>query len=190
MTVAHAQLHPHVEAYAAAAAHTAESLVPVLEAFVVGSAAAGGFDPATSDLDLVLVVERPLAERRGELLERLRALGSPFRDVELVVYVAGSRPPDVELNVNAGEERPDEEPFWFVLDAALAQERAVPVLARHDWNDVFEPVEPERVREAMRASLAWAERQPPRDEFARLHAARARHYLEHGEWISKEEAAR
>jgi len=33
-------------------------------------------------------------------------------------------------------------------------------------------------------------RQPVEDEFVRLDAARARHYLEHGEWISKPEAGR
>jgi hypothetical protein len=37
------------------------------------------------------------------------------------------------------------------------------------------------------AAIAWPERQPG-GEFARLHATRARHYLDHGSWISKEEA--
>jgi hypothetical protein len=42
----------------------------------------------------------------------------------------------------------------------------------------------------MNESLEWAERQPPDDEFARLHAARARHDLAHGEWITKRQATR
>ena len=37
---------------------------------------------------------------------------------------------------------------------------------------------------SFRESLAWSA-QSSELEFARLNAARARHYLEHGEWISK-----
>jgi hypothetical protein len=40
------------------------------------------------------------------------------------------------------------------------------------------------VREAVEQSLAWSAEWPDL-EFARLNAARARHYLEHGEWLSK-----
>jgi hypothetical protein len=36
--------------------------------------------------------------------------------------------------------------------------------------------------------LGWAEERD--DEIARRHAVRARHYLDHGEWITKEEARR
>ena len=42
------------------------TLLTVLMAFAIGSALLGGFDPATSDLDLVVVVERPLEERERE----------------------------------------------------------------------------------------------------------------------------
>ena len=182
------QLDPRAAAYAYQVVAAIDSTVPVLGAFVLGSAAAGRFDPATSDLDLVVVAERPLTADRPELLRRLRELPSPFRDLELVVYAAGAQPPNFELNVNHGQERPAAESFWFVLDAALAQDHSVPVAGGHPWSDFFAPVEPERVREAMRESLAWAERQPPEDEFARLHAIRARRYLEHGEWMSKAQA--
>ena len=118
----------------------------------------------------------------------LRELESPVRDLELVVYVDGAQPPDFELNVNEGEERLDAETFWFVLDAALAQEHAVPLLHGRAWSEFFEPVSAERTRDAMQASLDWTGRQPPENAFARAHAARARHYLERGEWISKKEA--
>jgi Nucleotidyltransferase domain len=182
------RLDPQAGAYAGSVVASIDAIAPVVEGFVLGSAAAGGFDPVTSDLDLVVVLERPLGERREELISRLRELEPPFRDLELVAYVVGSQPPDFELNVNHGEERPDEEPFWFVLDAALAQEHAVPVWGRRPWSDVFEPVPPEDIRKAMQASLDWASRQGPDDEFARGQAERARHYLEHGEWITKKEA--
>jgi predicted nucleotidyltransferase len=74
------------------------------EAFVIGSAAGGGFDISTSDLDVVVVLEGPLA-RRGALLERLRGLEPPRRGLELVVYVRGSQPPHFEFNFSGGEGR-------------------------------------------------------------------------------------
>jgi len=163
--------------------------VPVLEAFLLGSGAVGGFDPRTSDIDLVVVVEHPLETERAAVVEQLAALETPARDLELVVYVEGSQPPSFELNLNEGVERPSAEPFWFVLDAALAQERAVPVWGRRRWQEFFAPIGPERARAATKESLEWAERQPPDDGFARLHAARARHYLAHGDWVTKAQIA-
>jgi predicted nucleotidyltransferase len=183
-------LDPRTAAYADQVVAQIEATVPVLEAFLLGSAAAGGFRPGESDLDLTAVVERPLGPATEELLRRLRKLDSPVRGLELVLYVEGSQPPALELNVDDGRERPDEEAFWFVLDAALGQEHGVPLLRGRPWSDFFTPVGPEQARAAMRESLEWARRQPEDDEFARLHAIRARHYLDHGDWITKEEAAR
>jgi predicted nucleotidyltransferase len=183
-----AQLHPQAAAFAREVVDTVDALTPVIEAFALGSAATGAFDPATSDLDLTLVVERPLGDRRAELVARLRELEQRFRNLELVAYVAGSEPPDYDLNVSHGQEQTGEERFWFVLDAALGQERGVPVLGRHEWGELFAAVERDRVEAAMRESLAWAERQPATNGFARLHAIRARRYLEDGLWLSKAEA--
>ena len=78
------------------------------------------------------------------------------------------QPPDFELNVNEGEERLDARArFWFVLDAALAQEHAVPLLHGRASSEFFEPVSAERTRDAMQASLDWIGRQPPENAFAR-----------------------
>jgi predicted nucleotidyltransferase len=162
-----------------------DSSVPVLEAFVLGSGAVGGFDPSTSDVDLVVVLDRSLGAERRNIVAQVAELEVPVRDLELVVYVEGKQPPDFELNLNEGEERPNEEPFWFVLDAALAQDQAVPVWGRRRWSEFFARIAPERTREAMKESLDWAERQAPENEFARLHAVRARHFLEHGDWLPK-----
>lgn len=183
-----AAIDPQAAAFAREVVDVVDAVAPVVEAFALGSAATGAFDPATSDLDLTLVLERPPGERRQELVDRLRELEPPFRALELVAYVEGAQPPNFELNVDRGEEHPDEERFWFVLDAALGQERGVPVLGRHEWSELFAPVGPERVETAMRESLAWAEREPADNEFARLHAIRARRYLEDGVWMSKAEA--
>jgi predicted nucleotidyltransferase len=186
MTVA--QLDAQASAFATEVIDAIDPIVPVVEGFVLGSAALGTFDAGTSDLDLTVVLAEPLGTRREELVGRLAELEIPFRDLELVAYVAGSQPPELELNFDHGRERSDERRFWFVLDAALAQEHAQPVLGRHGWNELFAPVEPGRVDAAMRESLAWAEREPADNEFARLHAVRARHYLEEGVWISKAQA--
>jgi predicted nucleotidyltransferase len=180
-------LDERTEAFVAEVLEAIGRHVPVAEAFIVGSGATGGFDPATSDVDLVVVVEHPPVDR-ADLVGDVAAIESPVRDLELVLYVEGAQPPDYELNLNRGEERPSEEPFWFVLDAALAQEQAVPLLHGRPWGEFFDPVPHERVRKAMRASLDWTRRMKPDNKFAREQAVRARHYLKHGEWITKKEA--
>ncbi|HSB38702.1 MAG TPA: hypothetical protein VLD13_06405 [Gaiellaceae bacterium] len=155
----------------------------VLASFVLGSGLVGGYRPGESDLDLVVVVDRPLAgEARRRAVERVGALERPGRRLELVVYVLGRQPPDFDLNLEVDDEgvreAPDEAEHWFVIDAAIAQER-IP-----EWSRYFDPVSEERTRAAVEESLAWSAEWPELD-FARLNAARARHYLEHGEWISK-----
>ena len=162
--------------------------VEVLESFVLGSGLIGGYRPGESDLDLVAVVDAPLrGEARRRTIERIASLDLPGRRLELVVYVNGRQPPDFELNLEVDDagarEAPDELDHWFVIDAGMAQER---ILA---WRDYFDPISGERLREAVVSSLAWSEEWPEL-EFARLNAARARHYLEHGEWLSKQEASR
>ena len=157
--------------------------VEVLASFVLGSGLVGGYRPGESDLDLVMVVDAPLrGEARRAAIERIAALELPGRRLELVVYVRGDEPPDFDLNLEVDadgvREAPDEADHWFVIDAGIAQER-IPA-----WLDYFEPVPDERVREAVEQSLAWSAKCPDL-EFARLNAARARHYLEHGEWLSK-----
>jgi predicted nucleotidyltransferase len=157
--------------------------VEVLASFVLGSGLVGGYRPGESDLDLVMVVDAPLrGEARRAAIERIAALELPGRRLELVVYVRGDEPPDFDLNLEVDadgvREAPDEADHWFVIDAGIAQER-IPA-----WLDYFEPVPDERVREAVEQSLAWSAEWPEL-EFARLNAARARHYLEHGEWLSK-----
>jgi len=174
MTMAAAQL----KTYVAEVVDAIEGVAPVARAFVVGSALAGGFDPATSDLDVVVVVERTLEqEEREAVVAELDELPQPFRRLELVVYAAGTRPPAYELNYPDG---PGEPEFWFVLDAALAQR-----FAAREWGELLLPVSETETRSAAEELLRWAE---AHDE--PVHAARARHYLEHGEWITKEEARR
>jgi hypothetical protein len=177
------------EAYVADVVEALEAHVRVLDSFVLGSGLVGGYRPGESDLDLVVVVDAPLGgEARQAAIDRIAALQLPGRRLELVVYVRGQQPPDFELNLEvdaeSAREAPDEPGFWFVIDAALAQER----ISR--WSEYFDPIAEERVREALVQSIAWSQARPVDDEFARVNAIRARHYLETGEWMSKQEAAR
>jgi hypothetical protein len=182
-------LDARTEAYVQEVLEALDAVVPLLEAYLIGSGATGEFDPRSSDVDLIGVVARPVGAERGTLVRNLLEIPCPVRDLQLVLYVAGAQPPQFELNVNEGEERRDEDAFWFVLDAALAQERAAPVWGDRPWRDFFAPVPPARVRRALAESIAWSERNPD-SEFAHLNALRAQHYLEHGDWISKREAQR
>ena len=151
--------------------------VPVLGAYVLGSALLGGFDPRTSDLDLVVVVARRLDSfERAAVVRALDELRVPARKLELVVYAEGAKPPAYELNYPDGD---GESPHWFLVDAAIAQEHATP-FAGAEWRDVIAPVSEDEVRAAVEMSL--------RNEPDGPNAIRARRYLEDGVWISKTQA--
>ena len=142
--------------------------VPVAGAYVLGSALLGDFDPDRSDLDMVVVVERsPAAFEREAVIGALDELPPPVRKLELVVYPVGARPPAYALNYPDGE---GECPFWFVLDAAIAQERSRPLCGR-PWRELLEPVTEADTRSAAKELLRWADERD--DELARLHALRA-----------------
>ncbi len=182
MTVVEAQLEPFV----AEVVDVVEAVgAPVLGAYLLGSALLGGFDPRTSDLDLVVVVARRLNSfDHAAVVRALDELTVPVRKLELVVYAVGAKPPAYELNYPDGDEEPQ---HWFVLDAAIAQERAKPFTGR-PWRELLQLVSDDEIEQAAQESLEWSARRPADDPFARVHAVRARHYLEHGEWITKKEA--
>jgi hypothetical protein len=178
MTATDAQL----EAYLAAVVGAVDAVVPVAGAYVLGSALLGGFDPDRSDLDMVVVVERPPnASEAEKITSAVDELPPPVRKLELVVYAAGAKPPAYALNYPDGAGEP---PFWFVLDAAIAQEHSQPLRGR-PWRELLEPVTEAETRSAAEDLLRWADERD--DELARPHALRARHYLEHAEWVTKEE---
>jgi predicted nucleotidyltransferase len=186
--VAETYLDETAEAYRTRVVEAIGEAVEVLDSFVLGSGLVGGYRPGESDLDLVVVVDRPLrGEARHRVIERIAALELPGRRLELVVYVRGQQPPRFDLNLEvdpeSAREAPDEAEHWFVIDAAIAQERSP------RWAEHFDRISDERTREAVEESLRWS-RQRPELEFARLNALRARHYLDHGEWVSKKEADR
>ena len=164
-------------------------VAPLEAVYLLGSAANGAYEPGRSDVDVVAVTRRSLTENeRRSLAAAAEAIPCPARKLELVVYPRGSD--GWEINLNTGEHvsfDPTEEPaFWFVLDRAIAEQHAVPLLGP-SWGEVFEPVAREDVLAALdeaRSFDAWDDPQG-----AELASARARVWRETGRWVSKREAA-
>ena len=177
-----------------AAREVLSALGSVRAAYVIGSTATGAFEPGSSDLDLVIVLEgEPTRDELAALAERLREVDvSPARGLELVAYAGG----EVVLNVNTGPGMTEhvgyagEDPeFWFLLDRAMAERHAV-VLTGPDWSVSFPAVPREQVVAALRASLDWHQIEEPASRNAVLNTLRTWRWLETGDWVSKPEAAR
>jgi len=146
--------------------------------YLLGSAALGGYEHGRSDVDVVALTSRSLShDERRRLATAAEAVPCPARKLELVVYPRGS---DAwEINLNTGEQvayDPESEPsFWFVIDRALAERHAVPLLGP-PWNELFERVPRDALLEAIAASL---------DSVGLPGAVRALAWIETGEWLSK-----
>jgi predicted nucleotidyltransferase len=170
--------------------------VELRAAYLLGSGALGGYVPGESDLDVVAVGARPLAAEEKQRLVKAAshdALPCPARKLELVLYAEGAQPPDFELNLNTGRDEQhvsvdpaDESPHWFLIDASIAEQHAVPLLGPQ-WDELFAPVPAERVRAAVEQGLRWAEAHEPDSPNTELNARRARRYLDEGVWVSKRE---
>jgi hypothetical protein len=171
---------------------------------LVGSAGAGWFEPEASDLDVAVVVRRPLEGERARSLAASLShtrLPCPARRLELVVYrrAALAEPgPAVpfELNLNTGPGigdhvgvDPGAEPaHWFLLDLSIARERSMPLYGpplRSLLGEIPRPL----VLDALREALDWYGRCQPDPADTVLAACRAWHYAEEGEWASKRDAA-
>jgi hypothetical protein len=170
-------------------------------AWLVGSGAFGDFDRMRSDLDVQAVCSTRVA--RVEL-ERLAAalshpaLPCPVRGLEFVLYaredLANPRGPAFQLNLNTGPRMdhhvgydPDAAPrFWFVLDVAIARERARPLAGRPPSELLPAPSRP-LVLSALRDALARYRNSDGAE--AVLSACRAWAWATQGHWLSKREAA-
>ena len=162
-----------------------------LGVYVLGSVALGAFEAGSSDLDMIAVFDELAREGVDRLAERVVDVDvAPARQLELVVYGGGR----IVLNLNTDplrvEHTPkDDEWFWFVLDRAIGETRAIP-LHGPPLAEVLAPVAREDVLAALAASLDWHERHEPTSRNTVLNAARSLHWLETGEWVAKPEAAR
>lgn len=159
--------------------------------------ALGGYVHGRSDVDVAVVVRRPLPRETKEALVaalRHEAFPCPARGLELAAYASGSAVP--ELNLNTGERMDhvtfgpgEDSPHWFVLDRAILRARGLTLLGPPP-DDVFIAPSEEEVLEALAVGLQWYRDRPeePRAD-AVLNAVRTRAYLETGRWTSKQEAA-
>ena len=189
----------------AVTARVRSELGPSLTAVtLVGSAGAGWFEPGASDLDVAVVVRRPLdRERARSLAEGVShsRLPCPARRLELVVYlrsVLANPGPTVpfELNLNTGPGMRDhvglapdaEAAHWFLLDLAIARERSMPLYGPPLRSLVGELPRP-AVIEALRAALDWYASSEPDAAAVVLAACRTWHFAEEGEWASKRDSA-
>jgi hypothetical protein len=165
--------------------------------YLAGSGALGGYIDGRSDVDVALVVRRPLDRaKKEELVAALRheAFPCPARGLELVIYAQGSGVP--ELNLNTGErmeflatfEPGADSPHWFVLDRAIISQRGL-VLSGPPPDEALVPPSEDEILEALAVGLQWYRDRPeePRDDAA-LNAVRSRAYLKTGRWASKAEA--
>lgn len=163
---------------------------PVEAVYLHGSAALGAFEHGRSDLDVVAVTRRSLLlDQRRALAAAVEALPVPARKLELVVYPRGSD--RWEINLNTGEQLgldPDAEPsFWFVLDRAIAEQHALPLLGP-PWAELFEPESREAIESALDGAEAFDGWDDPTGD-AELASRRAQVWRETGRWVSKRQAA-
>jgi hypothetical protein len=176
--------------------------------YLHGSLALGDFYPPASDVDFLAAtagpVEEPAFGRLGALHADLKAAGGWTARLEGVYLPpaalrrhdpAGGRLPTVGSDWDFGLGRPG--PTW-VLDRWVTRERGV-VVTGPDPRELIDPIGPDALRAAVRASLlegwaGWA-RDPgwlrPRayQAFAVLTMCRDLYALEHGVVVSKPVAA-
>ena len=172
-------------------------------AYAGGSFALGGYGGPGSDLDVAVIVDRPLAREGKEALVREfrhEALPCPARGLELVVYAeAAVRRPSAdaafELNLNTGRDmtfRADLEPVagelhWFAIDRAVLHAHGI-ALAGPPTAEVFADPGPALLLPLLADTLRWCLADGAGAE-AVLAACRALRYAEDGVWVSKAAAA-
>jgi hypothetical protein len=188
-------IHPAVSSYVDELVEVLSDALELEAAYLIGSVASGAYEHGRSDVDIYAVVRGALSSvEKEQLAQRIEQVPCPARALELVVYSAeeaASQRPRFELNLNLGKAEvaeAEESEHWFVLDRAIAEQQAVPLVGP-EWRDMFAPVRREDLLAAIRQSLDWQERFDPLGRSALLNACRAWRWLEAEDWISKPEAA-
>ena len=171
-----------------------------------GSWALGDYLPGRSDLDLAVVVDRPVSKARAAaVVSRLRheSLPCPARLLELVAYLdetarSGSATADFELNVNTGARVPlavqsrdspgEVAHHWFPIDRSVLSQAGVALLGP-PAAEVFAPIPRAELLPVVADSVAWQRRHGGSGD-AVLNACRALRYANEGRWASKPAAGR
>ena len=155
-----------VELLAGMRAALAENLVGV---YLRGSLALGDFDPATSDVDVFTITERPLTPAEFAALATLHArlahAANPFGDqlegqyidrAAVWRYQPGQRIPAIYRNRNGALEWSEPGANW-VIERWIVRERGVTLLGP-DPQTLIAPVSSDELRAAVRARLPdWAD---------------------------------
>src|SRR5687768_9301510 len=167
----------------------------------IGSYALGAFDPKSSDLDVLVVVDRPLTVSDWDAVVDTcshESLPVPARKLELVAYTrpqvaAPRRNQGWELNFHtgpgvrhAGHDPMAESWHWFVLDLAQAREHGIS-LHGESAREVIGEVGEELVKDALAACLTWYELHEPGPQLM-FAAARAWRWNVEGTFSGKREA--
>jgi len=177
--------------------------------YLYGSLSSGGFNPATSDIDFVVVTEGVLGPARVAALEalhqRLWACGGPW-----AAHLEGAYLPRADLRrydpaappapcVNEGKFYVGQFGSDWVIQRHILRQQGV-VLAGPPPASLIDPVTPDEIRAAVAGTLRgfWGPvaladpnflRRPDYQAFAVLTMCRARYALAHGEVLSKPAAA-
>jgi hypothetical protein len=173
----------------------------LLAASAIGSIAQDAFVPGRSDVDVLVIVERPLvAAEWDDVVDSCshEALPVPGRKLELVAYTrpqvaAPRRSQRWELNFNtgpglnhAGHDPMAESWHWFVLDLAQAREHAVPLYGPPP-SELVGSVSDELVADAHAACVAWYALHEPGPQLM-VAAARAWRWHTDRRWVPKGDA--
>jgi hypothetical protein len=155
----------------------------LLGVYLTGSAAVGAYRHGSSDIDVLVVVERADRDALDRAVESCahEALACPATKLELVVYehaaLANAR---WSLNFDTGATTrhvgfdPAAEPsHWFVIDLAFAREHAQALVGPAP-SELLPPADVDRIDAAFDELVDWYERHEP--EAAGIARARADHW--------------
>jgi predicted nucleotidyltransferase len=194
-----------VGAYGAEATRRLRTILAsrLLGVYLGGGYALSDWEPATSDVDLLVVVDGRIADGDADAIIaalHFEALPAPGRRLELTVVTheeirVARRHPRLELNVDTGPGqlevhrstvRPDG--HWLPLDLEVARRRGVPLLGPPP-NELIAARPAAWLREAQLAALAWYARSEPNSHQRVLNACRAWAYAVEGQLLGKGAAA-
>ena len=170
---------------------------------ITGSIALVDFQPATSDVDLLVATRSTLSHGRlAELADGVAAVSIPVRGLEYVVYpLAALRDPAPtpawELNpmsdrgsplATRASTRSAEPRYWSVLDLALARQSGLPLVGPAP-SALIASIPRQWLRSALQEGLAWHDAEDRGSPNQVLNACRAWLWAEHGRLTSKTLAA-
>jgi streptomycin 3"-adenylyltransferase len=160
--------------------------------YVYGSLAFGCYNPARSDVDVLVVTQRRLSvETRAPVALLLRELA---RTTELEISFLSRAdlepwryPTPFDYHFSSTTEKHDGEGVYFAAEIAMARERSV-VLAGPPAHDALPEVPPDHFRDCVVRDVAWArDHLEERPGYAVLNGCRVLAYTREARILSKAE---